>query len=260
MKRKRILIPILTVMIIVALIVATGCAGDTGLKGTTGSSGPQGIQGEPGEKGEPGLQGEIGSQGEAGIQGVMGRTGQKGATGSTGATGEQGPRGFSGYGAIGPTGATGATGAAGATGSQGGPGPQYFVITLGVKTSATAIKTVGTTVRLTTTGTPGAGDEARITITVSPSVYMTLGQLMEISWWENLTVGYPPHVDVILDLDGNGTADDALVFEYAHNSMTHYGEAPMPYGALTAAWYPVFSDDGNGPAVIGNASFAWLTS
>ncbi len=229
--------------------IVTGCTGAQGKRGFGGDTGVPGIRGEQGIQGKQGIRGVQGEQGEVGLQGVIGRTGAKGATGSTGATGEQGNQG--------PVG-VGYRGATGPQGSQGIPGPNYFAVALSVKNSATAVKTVGTTVQLQTTGTAGSGDEARIVITLT--VPMTLGQLQSISWFENLTAGYPPHVDVILDLDGDGVGDDALVFEYAHNSMIHYGEAPMPYGALLGAWYPVFSDDGNGPAVVGEASFAWLTS
>ncbi|MCW4049124.1 MAG: right-handed parallel beta-helix repeat-containing protein [Candidatus Bathyarchaeota archaeon] len=125
--------------------------------------------------------------------------------------------------------------------------------------STTQAKSGYYSVHLQTTGTPSSGDEARIVIPVSG---MTLGDLDTISWWEYLVTGYPPHVDVILDLDGDGVygeLDDALVFEYAHNTLDHYAEAPMPYGALTGAWYETFSDDGQGPTEINDASMAWAT-
>jgi cysteine-rich repeat protein len=102
------------------------------------------------------------------------------------------------------------------------------------------------------------GDEARIRITMPAGT--TLNDITSISWWEWTVAGYPPHVDIKIDKDGNGTEDDSLVIEYAHNSMTHYSEAPMPYGALPGAWYQTFSDDGNGPSVIDNNAFAWLSS
>lgn len=91
-------------------------------------------------------------------------------------------------------------------------------------------------------------------------VPLVLGQLQSISWMEYLTAGYPPHVDIYLDNTGDGVADDALVIEYAYNSMTHYAEAPMPYGALTGAWYATFNDDGNGPAQVDDTCYAWLNS
>ena len=112
---------------------------------------------------------------------------------------------------------------------------------------------------LTATGT--AGTEDRIVIDMPAG--FTLGMLNSISWAEYLIAGYPPHVDVILDLDTDGNYDDdddALVFEYAYNDLTHYtDEAPMPYGAITGAWYATFSDDGNGPAAVDDDAMAWAT-
>jgi hypothetical protein len=109
------------------------------------------------------------------------------------------------------------------------------------------------------TTTAGDGDEARIVVEMPEGT--TLNDITSISWWEYNVAGYPPHVDVKVDTDDNGEADDALVFEYAYNGETHYtDEAPMPYGALTGAWYQTFSDDGNGPSVIDNDANAWLNS
>ena len=109
------------------------------------------------------------------------------------------------------------------------------------------------------TTTAGDGDEARIVIDMPSGT--VLNDITSISWWEYLVAGYPPHVDVKVDTDGDHIADDALVFEYAYNYQSHYDdEAPMPYGALTGAWYQTFSDDGNGPAQINNAAKAWLSS
>jgi hypothetical protein len=112
---------------------------------------------------------------------------------------------------------------------------------------------------LETTGDVGSGFEARVHIPFCCGDF-TLGDLDTISWWEYNVKGYPPHVDVILDTDGDCEADDALVFEYAYNTMDHYAEGPMPYGALTGAWYQTFSDDGYGPATITDTSHAWLSS
>ena len=109
---------------------------------------------------------------------------------------------------------------------------------------------------LITTGDVGDGDEDRIVIQM-PSGF-TLGELETISWSELLVNGYPPHVDVILDM-GDG-ATDALVFEYAYNYESHAAETWPTYDALTGAWYQTFSDDGNGPSVITDTSNAWLSS
>jgi parallel beta-helix repeat protein len=126
--------------------------------------------------------------------------------------------------------------------------------------STSEFKTGSYSVHLDTgTTTAGDGDEARIVIVMPNGT--SLNDIVSISWWEYLVAGYPPHVDVKVDTDGNGTADDALVFEYAYNGESHYtDEAPMPYGALTGAWYQTFSDDGNGPSVINDTASAWLSS
>jgi hypothetical protein len=117
-------------------------------------------------------------------------------------------------------------------------------------------------VHLKTIGTPGDGDEARIVIPMPEG--FTLGELETLSWWEYLVAGYPPHVDVILDLDGNtvyddGTFDDALVFEYAYNYESHADETWPTYDALTGDWYQTFSDDAQGPAMINDEAMAWAT-
>ena len=96
------------------------------------------------------------------------------------------------------------------------------------------------------------------TIVIEVPAGTTLGQIDSIAWSEYLIQGYPPHVDIILDMGGDDT--DALVFEYAHNTDSHYADGPMPYGALTGAWYPTFSDDTEGPVEITDTSFAWLSS
>jgi len=115
------------------------------------------------------------------------------------------------------------------------------------------------TVTLKATGAP-AGNEDRIVVPVAAGT--TLGDITSISWLEMLVAGYPPHVDIILDLDNDGNPDDALVFEYAYNNMSHYyDEAPPPYGAIIDGnWYYTFSDDGNGPTAVTDTSYGWLTS
>jgi hypothetical protein len=109
------------------------------------------------------------------------------------------------------------------------------------------------------TGTEGTGVEARIVIPLPGGT--TLGDIESISWREYLVQGYPPHVDVMLDFDDDDLADDSLVFEYAYNSEDHYNlEPPMPYGAMTGAWYQTFSDDGSGPLQISDSANGWLSS
>ncbi len=113
-------------------------------------------------------------------------------------------------------------------------------------------------VHLETTGTEGTGDEARIVFPLPEGT--TLGDIESISWWEYLVQGYPPHVDISLDIDDDGEVDDRLVFEYAYNTEDHYADAPMPYGALTGDWYKTFSDDDEGPALVDDTANGWLAS
>lgn len=134
-----------------------------------------------------------------------------------------------------------------------------FTTSLTVKNSATSTWITSKaytgfySVHLETTGTVHDGDEARFVVTLPSGI--TLGDLYTISWQEFLVAGYPPHVDVILDL---GTTTDALVFEYAYND--HVTEGQWTYGALTGFWYQTFSDDGFGPAVINGSTYCWLSS
>jgi len=125
---------------------------------------------------------------------------------------------------------------------------------------STEIKHTGRdSAHLKTTGTDEPGDEARIVMPVPEGT--TLADIAAVSWWEYLVAGYPPHLDIMLDIDGDGTIDDSLVFEYAYNDVAlHYLEGPMPYGALTGDWYQTFSDDGNGPAQVDDTAYGWLSS
>ena len=177
--------------------------------------------------------------------------------------GPQGPAGAAGP--QGPAGATGSRGSTGATGPQGPAGaPPMFSVTLtnrngGQATlSSTQAQSGSYSAYLQTTGAIATPDEG--TIVLTPIVPMALGELQSVSWQEYLTAGYPPHVDIYLDNDGDGVADDSLAIEYAYNTMAHYAEAPMPYGALLGAWYATFADDGNGPAQVDDTCYAWLNS
>jgi len=69
---------------------------------------------------------------------------------------------------------------------------------------------------LETLGDPGSGDEARIVIPLPEGT--TLGKIESISWWTYLVDGYVPHVDLVLDYDGDTSRDDVLVAEAAHQN------------------------------------------
>ncbi len=272
MNRKRIWSILAVVIMLAGLLAVAGCAGDDGAVGPAGLRGLQGEQGAPGDAGSRGATGSQGEQGIPGTDGSQGAVGEQGVQGPAGAdgtdgdTGEAGPRGFSGSGS---RGSTGATGAIGAPGSQGPAGVfPAFSVQLQVKNSGLATITYDTVIfasgarslHLTTAGVIGNGEEARIALI--PIQPMTLGEVLTISWSEYLVSGYMPHVDIRLDTDGDGIIDDALVIEYAYNTSEGAvrPEGQPTYGGLTAAWYQTFSDDGNGPAVIGDSSLAWLAS
>jgi len=125
-----------------------------------------------------------------------------------------------------------------------------FAIVLLISLSAPALA-----YDLLATGDPGT--ESRVVVEVKTG--STLADLDTISWDEYLDYGYAPHVDVIIDT-GEGT--DALVFEYAYNTSEGAvrPEGQPTYGSLTGEWYQTFSDDGNGPAVIDDSAYAWLSS
>ena len=91
-------------------------------------------------------------------------------------------------------------------------------------------------------------NEGRIVIRLAPGT--TLGDIESLSWWVNTTVGYPPHADLLLDLDGDGVFDggkkdmvtgetlsgddDILVAEFAYQPYTgpgyEYASPGSPYG------------------------------
>ncbi len=265
MKRK-IWSILAAVVLLVGLLAITGCVGDDG---AAGPSGMRGLQGEQGVAGDTGSQGTTGIQGEQGVAGADGASGSSGTAGAAGADGVDGADG-----AVGSRGPAG-YGSTGATGSQGPSGAlPAFSVQLQVNSdlaSPTAVYDTTvfpwrTTLHLTTDGVvgwvggTGNGGEARIVLT--PLQPMTLGEVMSISWSEYLVSGYVPHVDIILDTDGDGVRDNALVVEYAYNTTEGVvrPEGQPTYDGETAAWYQTLSDDGNGPVVINDTAYAWLAS
>ncbi len=278
MNRKRIWSILAMVIVLAGLLAFAGCAGDDGAVGPAGLRGLQGEQGAQGDTGSRGATGSQGEQGIAGTDGAQGATGEQGirglvgADGTDGATGDTGPRGSSGSGSRGSTGATGATGAVGSTGADGYPYPPVMLPSLSESRYGTGA-TIATTgmdsteaftglwsVRLATGAERGAGDTA--TIVLTPVGAMTLGDITSISWMEYSISGYPPHADIMLDLDNSGTwttPDDALVFEYAYNGEVHALAGGPDYGASHDGWYATFSDDLDGPVAITDTANAWAT-
>ncbi len=80
-----------------------------------------------------------------------------------------------------------------------------------------------------TSGDENAGDEARIKIWLPTGT--TLGDIDSISWGVTTMTGYPPHVDIYLDVNSNAVIDpeDVLTAEFAYNNVS----AP--------AWSPTYN-------------------
>jgi hypothetical protein len=77
----------------------------------------------------------------------------------------------------------------------------------------------------------------------------TLEEIESIEWWVRTVLGYPPHVDLLLDINEDGKSDDALVAEFAYQPYVGPGYAyvspRVPYGhyveGLGASYYnPVY--------------------
>ena len=149
-------------------------------------------------------------------------------------------------------------------------------------------------VHLTAPGQAGTGvNEGRIEIPLPAG--FTLGDLESISWDVWTVSGYPPHVDLLLDMNEDGVfdggkdlvtgvalsgLDDVLVFEFAYQPYselaTSYGYiAPGdPYGhydpTAQSTWYnPSYGEwvetfqqtaSETGTTQINDASVAWLYS
>ncbi len=103
-----------------------------------------------------------------------------------------------------------------------------------------------------------SADEARIVITLPDGI--TLGQIDSISWWVYAMSGYPPHIDITLDLEGEN--EDMLTAEMNLNSV----DAPKSIAELQSeinydtGWLQTFeltSDDSFG--AIGDDTIFWVT-
>lgn len=94
-------------------------------------------------------------------------------------------------------------------------------------------------------------NEGRISITLDDGT--TLGDIDNVTWWVNTVSGYPPHVDLLLDIDGDGDhdskkdlvtgeiksgPDDAMVAEFAYQPHVDTGYKYIsprdPYGHYDA--------------------------
>lgn len=92
-------------------------------------------------------------------------------------------------------------------------------------------------------------NEGRIVIPVDS---FRLKDLYTIEWDAEVMMGYAPHVDVLLDFNEDGVADDALVFEYAKVNPNDCDDAAdYPTGSIDT-----FDDKG----IVDDTAYAWLNS
>lgn len=96
------------------------------------------------------------------------------------------------------------------------------------------------------------GTDSMVYVSAADAGVSTVGDLDTISWDSNNLLGYASHVDVLIDTDSDGVADDALVFEYAKVDANDCDDvADYPIGE-----FDTFADKGT----IGASSYAWLSS
>ncbi len=98
---------------------------------------------------------------------------------------------------------------------------------------------------------PSETCEKRIYIDAHDLEIETLSDLNTMEWEANVVDGYLPHVDVLIDTDSDGVADDALVFEYDKVDDGCGDGTPYPTGEFNT-----FDDKGS----ISDSSWAWLSS
>ncbi len=96
-----------------------------------------------------------------------------------------------------------------------------------------------------------SSSEARIVILGEDVGVTTLNDLVNMSWDVDVKDGYIAHVDVIIDTNGNGEADDALIFEAAKVDPVNCQVIPYPDGE---------QDTLGVVSIIDDTSYAWLSS
>jgi hypothetical protein len=118
-------------------------------------------------------------------------------------------------------------------------------------------------------------NEGRIVIVLPDET--VLGDITSIQWDVNTHTGYPPHADLILDKNDDGTADDSLTFEFAYQPYVgsgyiytgpgvpygHYDPSKAPYyDPVYDVWVSTFqnSETEAGTGSITDSSVAWLGS
>ena len=109
-------------------------------------------------------------------------------------------------------------------------------------------------VYLQTTGDVTTGNEARIVIFMPEDT--TLGDIDSISWLVWTVDGYPPHVDIVLDVNDDA---DMLTAEMAYNNSAGL-ELDEGLAPTLAQWLQTFElTAGDGYGVINNNTMLWVT-
>jgi len=106
----------------------------------------------------------------------------------------------------------------------------------------------------------------------------TLEDIASIKWWVRAISGYPPHVDLLLDMDENGVSDNTLVAEFAYQPHVGPGYAYVspgkPYGHYDPglggtyynptynAWLETFQKNSGeaGTTLVSDDTVFWLAS
>jgi hypothetical protein len=115
-------------------------------------------------------------------------------------------------------------------------------------------------IHMVTTGTVGVdGNEARIVILMPEDT--TLDDIDSISWWVWTVTGYPPHVDIVLDVNEDTLLDnvDMLTAEMAYNNFAGL-ELDGGLTPTLEQWLQTFElSTGDGYGEVNNATMLWVT-
>ena len=113
---------------------------------------------------------------------------------------------------------------------------------------------------MVTTGTVGVeGNEARIVILMPEDT--TLDDIDSISWWVWTVIGYPPHVDIVLDVNEDTLLDDVdmLTAEMAYNNFAGL-ELDGGLTPTLEQWLQTFElSTGDGYGEVNNGTMLWVT-
>jgi len=115
-------------------------------------------------------------------------------------------------------------------------------------------------IHMVTTGTVGVdGNEARIVILMPEDT--ALDDIDSISWWVWTVTGYPPHVDIVLDVNEDTLLDDVdmLTAEMAYNNFAGL-ELDGGLTPTLEQWLQTFElSTGDGYGEVNNSTMLWVT-